>query len=1196
MAGTSAFEFRPARRVRKDELIKAFRTQKCVDGSPWVLHAFKPGEPESILGDFVRPVGQANFERMNDANRNGSELTRFEILSLAARATFLRNRAVAKNSSRMAGNWLIEHLPRMHGEWMKPLKGGKFEPNYPWVSVDDLHAAIAEIVDEIQTPVSVKRKTSQAFTASDNVLMRRGLQIRACRIVPGRIHKTLNLSNVPLPFSLRFRECVIETPLQLDGCELMTLDLSGSALCGFDGRLLNARKGVRLRRTFSTVPIDLEGARIGGQLDATDCLVIPLHRTPRVQTFSADRGALNLSQVTVQNEVYLNRIRIWGGLNMRGAALERSLFMNGALLAAPVAILEQWIGDCSDRSRGGGELTLTDKVEGADKDWNLVDARLERPGTLQDGVEADDQRGRWNKQLQKLLKIDDDLAERLHPDLPDDPTVARADPKPTNDMLEARRMVERVNDIGLSVMALDVDKKSEGYGKPYYRISAFYTLLLDSRRARTSAFRGDGLVVRGSIFARRLHASGRFRMRYATVYGGVHFNGAWLRCIDAIGDTLNFWDYTTQNPDAEKLLEDRNKTFDVVRKAERAHNDPHALDINEVVIQGGLALSPYIEGDEDLNKDSFPTHINGSISATSAKISGLVTLEGIIDETPNPEDRILAPPKRYKDPTPASVARHKYKERQERAHIKLGLQFPHAVLGNDLLLYDAHELQGLNLENAKVAGDLLFSNILSRRREDEPETAPFKITIARRAVRPRGTVNLESATVDGDVCLPFFSPHAAKHTGWGVTIKAPEVTVGGRLHIYPALDPRIQKLGIKTIPLDPEEFRWGVEEAAWKRSEQDNRTWLDWASPLKDKPAKEYIDLRGASAASFCHLPTAWPDQGRLSISGFTYQRCSDYGPLSGFPSLDKYGNRPRITLLNKLSWVLIGTITIFPLSIYLTDMVDEQTFWLPDIRIWLLCTLPLLLIIAKTITELVEPYKDFSRPMAIEWLSRQMHGINRFKHKGVFRPLDPYVQAAKALREEGRYVSANEVELARFRRRVANLSMERHALIKAICFVTDKLSGYGFRLGRAAAIVAVLILTLSLMTTTAAKLGAIESSNCEPTVIAPSAERTGAECRSRSMTPLLSVVYAADIFLPVVEMGQKEDWKVVELAPAATTVGERESSWLSRLLNWMPEHWIARPFYLWTQIFAITGAVLVTMIASMVGLRAASAFTALRE
>jgi len=175
-----------------------------------------------------------------------------------------------------------------------------------------------------------------AIEHGQRALARRGLHLEGVRLIGD-----LELVNANLPFSVRLIGCVIEGAVIADHCRLLTLDLSGTALRGLHATFLQASGNVRMRRTCSHGAVDMGGARIKGVLDASDSVISAYCEPPPVSAFAGDRGVLNLSLATVENEFRMNRARVYGGVAMKGAIIHRAMFMDRACLYSPLATLEK---------------------------------------------------------------------------------------------------------------------------------------------------------------------------------------------------------------------------------------------------------------------------------------------------------------------------------------------------------------------------------------------------------------------------------------------------------------------------------------------------------------------------------------------------------------------------------------------------------------------------------------------------------------------------------------------------------------------------------------------------------------------------------------------------------------------------------------------------------------------------------------
>jgi hypothetical protein len=194
------------------------------------------------------------------------------------------------------------------------------------------------------------------------------------------------------------------------------------------------------------------------------------------------------------------------------------------------------------------------------------------------------------------------------------------------------------------------------------------------------------------------------------------------------------------------------------------------------------------------------------------------------------------------------------------------------------------------------------------------------------------------------------------------------------------------------------------------------------------------------------------------------------------------------------------------------------------------------------------------SNPLALAYLERQKMPENRFK----FRPsrfpiLESYARAAQALRESGRYLSANRVEEERLRKRTQMLSWRLDAAAKLLLSMVDVFVGYGFRLSRAVLILAAI---LCLVAVTAHWAAATRYLRPEPALTATEIKAMTA-CGSGDVVKARcpDFVYAADLLLPFIDLGEQGRWKAV--VPSEQEVGIRRlrepwrSLWVSLLLSW---------------------------------------------
>jgi hypothetical protein len=1218
------------RRVTQYELRYALSHGQRIDGSKFVLRQrSKPkNRPQQTSSPFISagilaPFEQAAFQ-VEEPHGHPAHLCLydFETLSLAARA-------------------VLAHTPcRGIG-----LAEGDPGDLFPVVDTGDLLAVISEAVGyldltgpfgEQRPPRPGDKDISEA--AQLRTALRAGLQIVGCRIsdLDGAC-PNLGLANLRIPFSLRFVGCVIDSPIVANHCELQTLDLSGSAVAGLDAASLYARGNVRLRRTTMISPANFGGARVGGVFDATDSVMQPRGNPPRDEAFAAERGMLNLGLANFENDVYLNRARIWGGLNLRGAVIARSLFLNRALIRSPVAILE----------RLGCEV---------------LTPLLEKTGRQLKGLEGLDI-DKSMSAIEELIEDNAKLVEYLHPG-------------PETPALKLRRKAETIGRTDFE------DGASGKRGKTRFQ-PALRQLLSDSMRARTSAIRADSLAVEGNIFARNLKTMGRIRLKYARIGAGLHLEGARLRSVAAIGRVLDTFPWIAKEEDPkvhEALLRYHNLRISA-RTTAKGHDpqkdDDFALDLQEATFGGSVMLSSHADTDkaeapsqgaqrrmENGGKPHRrPTRIDGVIAADRVRIRGDLVLV---------QAEFVFPPKRsyndsWKDKaldfppakgaTEADIAAWEatakriamdWGERLRREHDeKIDLDFggrtptslrlSNAEIEGDLDLRESDNLFGLDFENGKLSGSLIFANKIGKgggrpvgdAAEPEPHASPAPelqpagqeapeagttvppdkaaqsrsiMECERRALRVTESIILRNSQIGGDAIV-VFSPT------YGPKIKAEFTRIEGRLDIYP-------QFGAGPEDLDRNSFRMDFE--TFERANFEARK-LRWEERLKlrkanaraiDRPTTPYIDLRNARAEAFCHPPPAWPRQGGLSLEGFNYARSHPAGPLAPHPFPDgpslvenRLRQRDEIEQTYRVIIERPARLIVF----WMIVLLVAGLFWVPKDSLpeairgvwvvlfhsgwWNFGAVAALLVLWFVLRASSEGYPSprRSKPMAIPYLARQMYDTNRYRTPGrIYWSVDPYVRAASALREEGRAISANAVEAARLRHRTEMLSWRHHFLTKLGMLGVGWLANYGFDVARTVFVMAFVVLAASMTARAAHDCGRLVYQSERPTT-----ETSGVEPGSptpwvipaRGSDPdpeprFVSLWYGASVVVPFLALDDYKAWKVA--VPSSPPPG--------------CEAWPRALTTSWKPFFAMLGLLLTTIIAVAVSTRVQSAFNRVQE
>jgi hypothetical protein len=908
---------------------------------------------------------------------------------------------------------------------------------WPELKAEVLIAALAKAQTEIE----------QFADPELRLRLRVGLQINGVRIT-GQV---LRLSNANLAFSLRLIGCRIDAPLVLSNTRLVTLDLSGSALAGLDASFLRATSSVRLREAFVAAPADFAGASIHGYFDASDALFKPVKAVSDVQGFDADRGMLNLSQASIDNDVHLDRASIWGGLAMRGLTTRRSVFLDEATVLAPMAVLE----------------------------------------ALAQQLATDDQKSS-NKRL------------KLH-DSPCRPYIA-------NTLLEARRRNAEAHIKFAQVEMIERATASD---------SLFRRLLANSMRARTSAIRGDGMTIGGSLFAHALVANGRVRMKYARINGSLTFRHARLRSIEAVRrtfDDLSLCGAILEASSLHKLAKVRLVTYhavvgdDVYSKDTLAPGaDGNALDLRECRVEGNVLL-----GAAD---DREPTMIDGIVRCDRGHFDGEFVCRKVIFnqtlrvviERPNVNFDV-----QMTGYLPKEKAAYPNNVEDWRSGLISQLCLNNAYVKDNLLLQNSEGLFGLQAGNLQVGGDLLLG--------EDPKPTADTLTLQEPALNVRGRFDLEGAEVAGDCYMLFDSKR-------GPSLEMRFAQVKERLAILPnpVDDSRLaQKLNFSDF-LSLRK-RAGARLQALRRWAISGNWDTEWQTHRSSHP---FIDLRNAVAGQLLHPPPAWPVMGLLRLHGFAYRRGHELGPLAPHPfGLGKGDESPSHRASQKSRFSLIAGGCATALLVLFSFLFTQ--IW-PVLTISIIACM-LLWAVYIALPMLQGPSGVETEPMAIDWLRLQDVTLNRYrgsemlqtrwklwlkqrKRKGnIVHALEPYTVAVKALREEGRWISANKVERERLIVRASQLSWRLHTVQKLFYKLVQILSGYGFKPAR--------LIFANLFVINLAAYITLRANAAKIVVREPD--------DPRAMQGMEALAYAADLVIPAFGLDGMKGWKIAVQQPAS--------------------------------------------------------------
>lgn len=1208
-------------RITRRQIINALKAGGRIDAGGMVVRGegrveFSNRAVGTHRPPFLKSAGEFDPEEIARQGRKTGGLTveaelerwpvrEYEKLSLAARVR------LALDTDRAADAGLRDKAERLE------LKLDAF----PIVYAQDILEAMAHVADELGPDQG--RQGMQP--TADQLAMRGGLQIIGCEIrnQPGRFDG-VRLVNARLPISIRFIGCVFKCPLLLAHCHLVSLDLSGSAMDVLDATGLQASGNVYLRRTVVRAPVSFSGAHIAGSFDASDVVLAPFTGVAAQLPHDPENGMLNLSKATVENEVRMLRARIWGGLSLRGASIGRSLFLSHAVLFSPLSLFGKWVGDQleTDPSQGAPDPAKL-LVE-----WSRADEykASQLHGERKDGSELREEERRQADILEEF----EILKGSTWKDIADE--LVHLNPRPLFSALRAD---------GLRVQG-----------------SIFARAMLCNGLLRMKYVEvGGSIRLEGSelICAERLTheidatlqavADGRLRFRDA----GPPSQAQWERLKGVVEKgRAEGWDVALKLGDGRvqgavsigsgKLLEEDQA---VTRRQKRMPVDLYGAAMLEGLQVGG-ALSFRRARFHLLSSPE-----NGSENPPPADESGMSPVYPSKDRSwpilYRAAPWLFAREQARNDETRARTAekrRKALKKALEDSRNQTGsLRLSQVEVGRDIDLRGCSGLNGVSLNNAVVAGDVCFADKSSGRAEPEPIREGF-IRCTNRALDVRGAVNLVGAEIGGDVLLVF-------NAEIGPIIKAEMAEIGGRLDIYPQVGTRTYQ-----IPRSPHEPTAGTDEVgdqdqAKKQAKgaprADEGFWLDNCDHRRLEPQVEwgtsrsvcrecaavvdmvddhtswFIDLRNTRATMFTHPPAAWPDPGALSLDGFSYSRSSALGPLTPLDPQthvrDVHYERSRLRYvwrrrpMRKWAGVVMGAAALIGLVLAACLSVTSGA---GSLRTWsglsvleypafyfiaIVAGTPLILLAIAAWR--LAPNNNF-QARAIEYLGRLRHSENRVKWRpSTYHALDAYSVAANALRESGRYISANQVEKMRLRRRTEMLSWRHHGPVKLMLNMVDLFAGYGFNLSRAFIISLVVLLVVAGGARYAAGAGHL-ALRIEEDVRHVSSqgvvEIPANSCVSINGTggagqnDCPGVIYALDLLLPFVDLKQAERWK-----PVRPDRPPSQDSFMTPRAK-ATRNFLEAFLYGWPSLVSVLGLLLTGVIGVAGASRIESAFARVRE
>jgi hypothetical protein len=984
-------------------------------------------------------------------------------------------------------------------------------------------------------------------------------------LIGAAIEGDIDLTNLNLPFSIRLIGCSIDGAVRVGRTNLVTLDLSGSVLRGVFGSFVETKGSVRLRRLMSTSVIDFGGAKVSDVFDASDAVVFPLDDPPPFEAFVGDRGIFNLSLSKLSNEARFMRARIYGGLTLKGASIERSLFLDDAVLRAPLAFLERIGADVAEKTH-----------QAVVDDLPLI--------------------------VLTSWRAEERIARELH---------RRED-------CQTRRAIETLTDFP---MARELGLRDAAGCRLFPR------LLMESPRARGTCLRGDGLDVTGSIFARSVRSSGRMRCNYIRVGGTVHLDGVRMRSSQDIAVGIqrtldafkkhcaqtarqSTWDgYVAfaerqlairerdiRNPDAPESDKDvdleagefappRRSTL----KRERAADENFALRMRGCEIRGNVDLKPdnraamWHDRDEDLGN-----RVSRILKASCRCVEFNKHTCGEIDEKcvcawrETNNGRPQRPNRREQREVECycGALNDTWEQRKKKkwahvhnAYVNGQLVLEGALIHGDLNLtgilanlhgaqkYDptrAYEKRGafLRIERAVIHGSLDFNDSIGvRGLEAQHVHIGARLRFARHSVRigdvdeaallVSGKLQLSDARIGGDATFLFDKNE-------GPSLLLARARIDGRLTILPAKQPPVQPTH------------------RYKRRKLENATIKSMVQGVPE------IDLRSARAVEIGHMEAAWPRQDYLRLEGFTYDQASVHGPLSprwrgpteapyedDSPSsaMEQPVNPPPKNRMDGIwneplwFWLVASAIGV---TVLVT--IAAMRGWLDAINsVAGLSNVSILLagaafwIARAAVARYSNPKRYEAEPRAIYWLGLQRASTSVYQVRGLTIPLQPYVQAGKVLRAAGLILSANLLEVDRLSRRNEQLSWRNNWPAKILLSVANSSTKYGFDPLRTIVIAVVIGAFAACIFHAADRGGFIRPTDGDMIALVDregdlfkgmvcDAAPIGCAARAPPQYPTFSsTLFAFDVMTPGLDIGQEQYWR----SSAVSVEGSGRRSWL---------------------------------------------------
>lgn len=1186
--------------ITSDQILEAILSNRCVDGREQVLG------PRTNRDSFMPPILVSYFEARYGYESTydylgGMRSRRLEGLVPSDRLETIRE---FEELSLKARENLAERL--LSGS---DVYAGQFPTIEGSALVEAIAAAAAKFACDDESDQLPKTKPAATRgglldLGRKRLAARRGLQVVACYV-----QGDVDLVSLELPFSVRLIGCVIDGAVTANHLSLTTLDLSGSALRGIHATALEAYGSVRLRRTVSTGPVDLGGARIGGAFDATECVVFPTEDDPRVDSFAGDRGIFNLALASIGTEFYANRARIYGGLCMNSCSVSRAIHLEDAVIHSPMSLVQrmafsQYSGHINiEDERDNPNLSIIYELAGTKsgardaKDRDFIEERLIIPSEVSpilmrllsesarartSALRADSLRaggsffatgirvsGRCRLRFAKI-----EGALQLYGCRLQSPAIIR------------RQLLQLAGNGGLPLLAWENSRKQF----PLREVRKLDGYALDIRDA---SFGGDVMLSPDRGMERQARRDQVSDLKRKLEDHSILEGTLGARGVNIAGD-LNLASVTIVS---ERLADYESRKVELSGRQgsrEREYAAERSIILNHASLGGNLILN----GTRGLY----------GVSAEQAKFAGDVMFAPAFD----PELGAWYPAECCSH-TPifrcgkhgelnCSACRDDGEVFESHHHFSV-IDFKSArIQGDAIFLFSPNSGPSLDLKFLNVDGHLAilpwFSADDERRKEAlyeaifRPEDPPgqgrdgnsteskakarAEIGAAAEAARKRRADSETKARAEFDAAA-----EAARKT----RASARYPFRAGIRQIFEEL----QSAG----PVS------AIKQIARAVASRINKG--EGSGPIERAPCS--IDLRHAFASVFTHHPLAWPEQHGLRIGRFVYEAARKEGPLAPFP-IPKPLPKPWLGLL-----IWLPFLTVFAAWISLLFIRAAPGGWMDQLGQVHLIILFMILSLRYSLFGFGRTWQrtwDTAQPMAIRWLELQRIENNNPRSEGgsMYWPQTPYLQAADVLRGAGRFTEAGWVEKARFREWCRLLSARLHFVPYVFLKGIDLVSEFGFNPTRIVFVVLVLVLVGGMTfnvaykqcgavawvsvppmletTTDTAAVPASPSSNPRSMPVRPAFGSKGAGDAKRWPPPFEPLVYAAEITVPFLDLREEDRWEIIHSANCAPWKVVQP---LQGLVDFV---WDDGMFFRWTKIAGKTmGVILTALVAAAIAARA---------